>query len=374
MNKISLIILFSLITISGLIAQWNVSNNSVNWNPTNSPGLPLTYYNHASAITTTATVAIAGAAGSTYPLCGTSQLQLTFSLAGGATFIGANGNDVVSSSGDWENRFTWNLISTTSLTATLNTSIPLGMFSGTASNTFSFAVRTPSYSTQFFFSTQTTAGTGGDCSTSNPNSNGSDDAQLINAFTNRSLPVQSFAIQNLSKKPAGLQVEWMTQNENNIDYFEIERMYHGNKNEWMKVAEVKSAGGIKEEIKYDYTDKTYAKAEKIYYRVKSVSLDGSTAYTDIKAIDLKENSNVKLFGYPNPTHDAFHLNINLKEDTELAIDLIDILGKIVSKQKLQGKKGFNNQDLNFSNLGAGTYIVKVTGKDVFNTMTVVKMQ
>lgn len=373
MNKISLIILFSLITLSGLIAQWNVSNNSVNWNPTNSPGLPITYYNHAAAISSTATIAIAGAAGSTYPICGSSQLQLTFSLAGGATFIGANGNAVVSSSGDWEGRFTWNLVSPTVLTATLNTAIPLSPISGTASNTFTFAVLTPSYSSQFFFSTQTTGGTGGGCNGSNnPNTNTNDDAQSINAFTNRSLPIQSLDFNSIEKQFNGIRLNWKTLYEQNTLEFEVERKY-SNEESWMTIGKTPAAGQSVKELTYSYSDDTYAQRDKIYYRIKQVDVDGTYSYTNIKGIELKKNIQVKLDGYPNPVKGLYHLKITGAKDDKVSIDVFDILGRSVSRKTLSIIKGSNYHDLIMGFNTSNTYIVRVSSPEINESMTVVKV-
>jgi hypothetical protein len=199
-----------------------------------------------------------------------------------------------------------------------------------------------------------------------------DDGEQTNAsFNCRSLPIQLFQLNSLSKKTAGLNVEWKTQNESNTDYFEVYRMYHGNQSAWMKVGKVEAAGVSHDEITYNFLDNSYAKAEKIYYRIKQVDQNGSFTYTDIKSIDLKENGLVKLSGFPNPIQNIYHLAFNSPSDASIQIEVIDLLGKVAFKQKASAVKGYNQYDLEMKDVAAGTYFVKVSGKEIYQALTVV---
>ena len=151
-------------------------------------------------------------------------------------------------------------------------------------------------------------------------------------------------------------------------------MYHGNQSAWMKVGKVEAAGVSHDEITYNFLDNGYAKAEKIYYRIKQVDQNGSFTYTDIKSIELKENSLVKLSGFPNPIQNIYHLAFNSLSDTPIQIEVIDLLGKVAFRQKASAVKGYNQYDLEMKDVAAGTYFVKVSGKEIYQALTVVKTE
>ena len=379
MKKIS--ILYIILQSICLQAQWNISTGNVDWTPNSSSSpnvLPDAYFNHGANIIGTFQVNIEGGGitANAYPLCNV-PLTIDFSLSGGATFNGATANAVVSTNGDWESRFTWNMnAAKTLITGTQISTIP-NMIGG-VSNNFSLLVLAPSYSSQFTITMTLNPGAGGGaCNVAagrNPNIATDDDQEATDGFTSRSLPIQLFQLNSLSKKSAGLNVEWKTQNESNTDYFEVYRMYHGNQSAWMKVGKVEAAGVSHDEITYNFLDNSYAKAEKIYYRIKQVDQNGSFTYTDIKSIELKENGLVKLSGFPNPIQNIYHLAFNSPSDASIQIEVIDLLGKVAFKQKASAVKGYNQYDLEMKDVAAGTYFVKVSGKEIYQTLTVVKTE
>ncbi|MBK6817791.1 MAG: T9SS type A sorting domain-containing protein [Saprospiraceae bacterium] len=379
--------IFLLVLCLNLNAQWDIANGIVDWTPDNSLGMPAPGFFHNVVIVASLNVTISGGANvqdingnSNYPLCPGAKTTLIFSLSGGATFSGASANDAVSTSGDWEGRFTWSYsLGKTVLTAVQNTTIPTNVDPGTF-NTFSFNVLTPNYSSNFTFSTQIIKGTGtpdcrvmpGNTNDRDPNTTTLNDAQSINGFTNRSLPIQLFQLNSLTKKSTGLNVEWKTLNEQNTLEFEIERKY-SNEETWMTIGKTPAAGQSSKELTYSYNDATYAQRDKIYYRIKQVDIDATFTYTDIKGIELKKNSQVKLDGYPNPVKDLYHLTITGAKDDKVSIDVFDILGRSVSRKTLSIVKGSNYHDLNMGTYTPGTYIVRVSSAEINESMTVVKV-
>ena len=167
-------------------------------------------------------------------------------------------------------------------------------------------------------------------------------------------------------------ISWKTLNEQNTLAFEIERKY-SNEETWMTIGKTPAAGQSSKELTYAYGDATYAQRDKIYYRIKQVDVDGTFTYTDIKGIELKKNSQVKLDGYPNPVKDLYHLTITGAKDDKVSIDIYDILGRSVSRKILSIVKGANYHDLNMGTYTPGTYIVRVSSAEINESMTVVKV-
>ncbi len=63
--------------------------------------------------------------------------------------------------------------------------------------------------------------------------------------------------------------------------------------------------------------------------------------------------------YPNPATDFLKLNLNLKKSNLLAIQVIDISGKIVLTENYGNSNGEQNLNLDLSNLATGLYVLKV---------------
>lgn len=360
-----------------LFGQWNIATGAIDWTPNNSAGMPAAYFYHAVQITASANLNIigGGSISNNYPLC-TSPLTMTISLSGGASFVGANASDAVSTSGDWEGRFSWTYFdaSHTTIVATQINTIPTGSLG--SSNVFTYQVLTPNYSSNFVIQMQLQAGAGGSqCSgtSKNPNTSTGDDAESTDGFTLRSLPIQSLDFKSIDKKENAIQLSWKTLNEVNTLEFEVERKY-SNEDTWMSIGKTPAAGQSNKELIYSYSDANYAQRDKIYYRIKQVDVDGAFNYTDIKSIDLKKNSSVKLDGYPNPVKDLYHLTITGIKDDKVSIDVFDILGRSVSRQSLSIFKGANYHDLNLGSYSPGTYIVRVSSGEINESMTVVKVE
>ena len=188
----------------------------------------------------------------------------------------------------------------------------------------------------------------------------------------RVLPLQKLELNSILNENKINKLSWKTLNEQNTLAFEIERKY-SNEETWMTIGKTPAAGQSSKELTYAYSDATYAQRDKIYYRIKQVDIDGTFTYTDIKGIELKKNSQVKLDGYPNPVKDLYHLTITGAKDDKVSIDIYDILGRSVSRKILSIVKGSNYHDLNMGSYTPGTYIVRVSSAEINESMTVVKV-
>jgi hypothetical protein len=83
--------------------------------------------------------------------------------------------------------------------------------------------------------------------------------------------------------------------------------------------------------------------------------NGGNKTADVK--NQKNESGIKLF--PNPTSDAFQLQLNFKDKAATVITISDIKGKVVAKIDLGTFKGQFNEDIDVSSWSKGVYIVQV---------------
>lgn len=390
--KISILILTSFIT-GEIFGQGqgdiNPFANAIQYSPTNSPG-----YSNATFTCGATFVATFGIGQSTQlysmppqtsdPGMPPSNTTLNSSNAltvdiiltnlsfNGTVTINGSASAVIS--GTYSSYFTWTFAATNRVRGVQTTIMPPADPLGGGAGNINVSIRVPNQSnctSCMVFRSQLNIPSYVNQSSNQTN----DDAEQTNAsFNCRTLPIQLFELNSLSRKSAGLNVEWKTQNESNTDYFEIYRLYHGNQNNWMKVGKIDASGESHDEITYNFIDNTYAKAEKIYYKIKLVDQNGSIKYTDIKGIELKENSAVKLTGFPNPVQNIYHLSFNSQSEAPIQIEVIDLLGKVTFKQNASAVKGYNQYDLELKDIAAGTYVVKVSGKEINQALTLIKTQ
>jgi hypothetical protein len=68
-------------------------------------------------------------------------------------------------------------------------------------------------------------------------------------------------------------------------------------------------------------------------------------------------SNVSVF--PNPSAELINVNLNLKSEQKVSLELIDMLGKVITVKDLGTLQGDSKQSINVSGITKGTYVVRV---------------
>lgn len=72
--------------------------------------------------------------------------------------------------------------------------------------------------------------------------------------------------------------------------------------------------------------------------------------------NVENNSNFAL--YPNPAHDVLHVLFDAQNSQNWAILLFDMQGRLITEKVIR-ESGFNDYQLNISNLNAGTYTLRI---------------
>lgn len=140
-----------------------------------------------------------------------------------------------------------------------------------------------------------------------------------------------------------VQLGWSTTNEINNDYFEIERSIDGFNFEG--IGEISGAGNSNQLLSYLYQD-TNPYNGVSYYRLKQTDFDGKSSYSDIVAIQIRDNE-------INLTNTANQIIVNgVFKNVE--IELYNSFGQLVVTHQSS-----NNIIINKSNYASGVYLVKV---------------
>lgn len=158
---------------------------------------------------------------------------------------------------------------------------------------------------------------------------------------------------------------WETIQEKNTSHFELERSYNGQ--DWKLFdSSVRAQGNSTELSTYHATDRKVM-ADRIYYRIKQVDLDGAFAYSDIMRVDNPHY--VRSYSpFPNPTTDK----IRFFSATEvIRVSLVShdyLLNKALEVDKLHDDR----YEVDLLSLKPGNYVIVVEttdgNRDIFKVM------
>ncbi len=158
------------------------------------------------------------------------------------------------------------------------------------------------------------------------------------------------------------QLQWKTANEDNVDYFSIERSENGTNFSFL---DKKLAVGTGNHV-YEQIDVTPF-AGYNYYRLKIVDKDGKFVYSNI--IRLKNNASTNFSIFPNPAKSNLIVTHPVGSERSF-ISLLQADGKLLLKQKITS--GALQTSLNISRLIPGVYIITVNAGKVTNSYKLIK--
>ncbi|MBC7485891.1 MAG: T9SS type A sorting domain-containing protein [Cytophagaceae bacterium] len=148
-------------------------------------------------------------------------------------------------------------------------------------------------------------------------------------------------------------LNWVTATEINNRYFNIERSLDGKNFE--AIGKVDGAGNHQGYLNYDFVDPS-SLAGVVYYRLKQVDIDGTSAYSAIRVVSILSSEQVIVYPTPANVGEDIHVVISNHTDaTPVTIELIDMLGKIVLSYTGVGSSHVLHQ----ASLAKGIYLVIV---------------
>lgn len=156
---------------------------------------------------------------------------------------------------------------------------------------------------------------------------------------------QSFQVELVNNKPY---LVWQINEDHDTDYFIVER---SNGDTFESISKIKGENLL---VNYTFYDTQLDASGTIYYRIKSVDLEGKINYTEIQYVTIDLDQNILV--YPNPFTD--HINIygfnNNAEDVTATI--IDMQGRVVYASTVREQTEI---DLANKNLPSGMYLIKL---------------
>ena len=109
-----------------------------------------------------------------------------------------------------------------------------------------------------------------------------------------------------------------------------------------------------QELRYEIIDKNFYDAEQVYYRLKTVMIDGSVVYSDIKVLSI-ENKHQGISLAPNPARSYLTLRFYLDKSSDIQLILMDNNGRRLRSTSYALDIGRQALEINTAALDAGLY-------------------
>jgi hypothetical protein len=171
------------------------------------------------------------------------------------------------------------------------------------------------------------------------------------------------------QKASGIQVEWSTLTENNVDRYEVEKSLNGQ--QFTKVGAVASTGSSSSLKAYNWFDASPNTGTN-YYRIRSVSKAGVAEYTSIVRVALTNNAE-KISVYPNPVKgNVVGLQLNNLAKGNYTITITNKLGQQVYSTIIEHPGGSASQTLQTETFAKGIYQLQLSGKNTTITSQLIK--
>lgn len=140
------------------------------------------------------------------------------------------------------------------------------------------------------------------------------------AFASAPLPVRLLDF-NANIEMNQIILKWITAQEKNTSYFEIERSLNGQY--FSSIGQLSAQGRSNQLVRYTFVDQNIHSGL-LYYRLRMVDADGQITYSNIISVQLRTHQEINI--YPIPARDR--LTISLPTDGPFDIQIIDLFGQI----------------------------------------------
>jgi hypothetical protein len=173
-----------------------------------------------------------------------------------------------------------------------------------------------------------------------------------------SLPVKLTSFTGVNKNNT-ITLNWQTAYEQNSSHYMIQRSVDGVN--FTDVARVAANGNSNIPLNYTYNDILPAsvKMQKtVFYRLKSVDIDGNFGNSEILAMELVK-TDVRLLVSPNPVKDVLQVQTANGLVGSGVLTVTDMMGRQQYKRDIMLQPGNNTVPVNISLLGPGVYTVRL---------------
>ena len=150
-------------------------------------------------------------------------------------------------------------------------------------------------------------------------------------------------------------LDWMTSNELGLKQYQVEKSLNGS--DFASISQVKANNSSLNH--YEFVDKGVLGSHN-FYRIRSVSVDGKAAYSDIVKVDVREEPD-QLVIFPNPvTNNTLNLRITDQAVGSYEIRLMNLYGQILVKKEIHYYGGVSTERIRIEQkIPKGIYQVQI---------------
>jgi len=156
----------------------------------------------------------------------------------------------------------------------------------------------------------------------------------------------------------------------------LEKSFNGTS--FSTVATVNASGNSSSTKNYSYTHiDANPFGGYVYYRLKSVDIDGRYSYSNVLAISFPEVQTKLIRHYPSllQAGELVHIELAADKNKPTNIQWIDASGKIIATNKILLQTGFNQFNVTVPSIAAkGLLLLKLTTDDGFSKTIQVVLQ
>lgn len=171
-----------------------------------------------------------------------------------------------------------------------------------------------------------------------------------------------------NRQDKGIQVEWQTITETNINTYEVERSTNMRDFDKVFTTVVKAENSLGNT--YNWLDNTAADGTN-FYRIKITDKAGNITYSPVVSVNMV-NSKSTFTIYPNPiTGNTISVQMTNMQEGKYNVDIINLTGQSVNKTVLQHSGASGTQIISLrQKLPAGKYLLQLTKDQQSITKTI----
>jgi hypothetical protein len=177
------------------------------------------------------------------------------------------------------------------------------------------------------------------------------------AFATLPVMMTSFTAENKGQLN---ELNWSISTEAVVKTYEVE--YSTDGIHFTKVGEVMGKNQSSASFNYSYTDKINNNNTRVYYRIKTVDIDGRYEYSIVVPVDQQINK-AKIFLYPNPARESFRIRLASATNGVVQVNIFDQGGRLMRTEKVTLVNATEISQRT-DGLPAGNYMISVEGKNL----------
>ncbi|MDB4286310.1 T9SS type A sorting domain-containing protein, partial [bacterium] len=178
-------------------------------------------------------------------------------------------------------------------------------------------------------------------------------SESSNCTPGSTFPVEITRIQATNDGPNN-RIEWITSQEKNNAFFEIESSFDGQI--WQQIGVVNGAGNSNTPISYTFLDRNPWEG-KNYYHLRQVDIDGTYTYSDVVSATLTQTE-LRFKLSPNPTSGIFRLEYSrLNNVATLNVMTLDGKSVFYTSDEEEDRNTYRTLEIDLTGNPPGIYIM-----------------